>query len=93
MKNKNLLSTILGGVLLATTLVSCSKNEIKVGDMYRFSWNWDEEDPFKKVEIDTVIVLNVKDNYVLYKYKTKKFVNSIEVKFFEKNIKPLGNNE
>jgi hypothetical protein len=93
MKKKNLLSTVLGGALLATTLIGCSKNEIKVGDVYRFSWNWDEEDPFRKVDVDTVTVLGVKDGYVLYSYKTKKYVNSTEIKFFEKNIKTLGNNE
>lgn len=72
-------------------LLNLNKN-VEKGDIYLYSHDWDEEDPFAKIEIDTVRVIEVKDGYVKWLYKLSEkdssFYLSEKLKYFKRNIKP-----
>jgi hypothetical protein len=63
--------------------------EIKVGDTYLFSLQWEKENPFEEVKIDTVKVLNIKNDYVQYKFNWAKNPSSTKLKYFKQSIKPI----
>lgn len=75
--------------------------EINVNDTYLFSFDWDEDNPFEHIQIDTVTVLDIKDGYVKYKYRRYElaewdssyfpidFTHSIPTKFFKHNIREI----
>ncbi len=74
-------------------LLNRNKN-VEIGDVYLYSHDWDEEDPFAKIEIDTVRVIDVKDGYVKWLYKLSEkdssFYLSGKLKYFKHNIKPFN---
>lgn len=68
------------------------KNEIKkinVGDTYLFSFQWDNENPFEKIKIDTVKVLDIKNDYIQYKYSWANSPTSTKTRIFKDCIKPI----
>lgn len=68
------------------------KNEIKkinVGDTYLFSFNWENENPFEKIKVDTVKVIDIKNDYILYKYSWAKSPTSTKTRIFKLCIKPI----
>jgi hypothetical protein len=69
-----------------------SNKNVSIDSVYLYSSNWDEEDPFAPIIIDTVRVINIKSNYVLYdKYnKQIRYQTSNRIDYFIKNIKPLN---
>ena len=62
---------------------------VQIGHKYLFCYEWDPEDPFEVPVIDTVIVLNIKKNYVQYRHLMFKHSNSTKLSTFVTCIKPL----
>ena len=68
------------------------KNEytsIKEGEKYLFSFDWDNKDPFKKIEIDTVIVIAIKGDYIQWEYNNGIRLSS-KLEHFKMFQKPLN---
>jgi hypothetical protein len=67
-------------------------NPVNINDTFLYSTNWDEPDPFEPINIDTVTVIDIKKDYVLYEYKWNKIAiqNSTPLKSFKKNIKQIS---
>ena len=102
----NLLKTLTRYTLYTLLVVwatSCTDSSFKLlnhnknvekGDVYLYSHDWDEQDPFAKIDIDTVRVLEVKDGYVKWLYKLSEkdssFYLSGKLKYFKHNIKPCN---
>tara|TARA_R110000851_G_scaffold213766_1_gene366356 strand:- start:5677 stop:6015 length:339 start_codon:yes stop_codon:yes gene_type:complete len=67
-------------------------SDIKKGNTYLYIWNQKEGDPFRKIRIDTVRVIGVKDGYVkwLYNYEEtdSTYYLSGKLNRFKKKIKP-----
>ena len=67
----------------------------EIGENYLISFDFYKKnnDPFEDLEIDTIIVLDYKNGYVLYDYPkyNGKLKNSIELKLFNKITKPIKN--
>ncbi len=57
-------------LLLLTLLImtGCEK-EIKKGDVFMFSYNYSSKDPFQDVREDSVMVLEVRNGYILYQHQ------------------------
>lgn len=67
---------------------------INIGDTFLISFNWDEKNPFEIIEIDTILILDIKSGYVKYIYiggRNNKFSSSMEIEYFYEDIKPLNN--
>lgn len=64
---------------------------VNVGDIYLFSFQWDNENPFENIKIDTVKVLDIKNDYVQYKYGWAKSPTSTKLRIFKDCIKPIKN--
>lgn len=82
--------------LISFFLLSCNnsylKNQdahIEVGKYYLYSSDWYNEDPFAKIEIDTVKVISIKGNFVQWQYNDGLRLSS-ELKFFKHNQKPCN---
>lgn len=88
--------------LLVVWATSCTDSDFKLlnqnknvekGDVYLYSHDWDAEDPFGKIKIDTVIVADIKGDYVKWKlknYKDSSFYLSGKLKYFKHHIKPCN---
>ena len=86
-------------ILTFASLVSCTEEVIKtnkteqqniiVGDKFLFSLNLDTKDPFEKIEIDTITVVGIKDNYIQWQYNSGG-KQSCEIKYFKDYIKPFN---
>lgn len=63
--------------------------QVKIGENYLFSLQWEKENPFEKVKIDTVKVLDIKNNYVQYQFNWAKSPSSTKLKYFKQSIKPI----
>ena len=63
--------------------------QVKIGETYLFSLQWEKENPFEEVKIDTVKVLDIKNVYVQYKYNWAKKPSSTKLKYFKQSIKPI----
>jgi len=59
---------------------------IEIGKNYLLS-EWENKDPFKKNEIDTVKVIDIIGEYVQYEYKNG-YRSSTEMKIFKHRQKP-----
>jgi hypothetical protein len=61
---------------------------MKVGDRYLHSFDWESEDPFENIEVDTVTIIAIKGDYVQWKtgYGTKL---SGKIKYFRRGIRPI----
>ena len=72
-------------------LLNQNKN-VEKGDVYLYSHDWDAEDPFEKIEIDTVKVIDIKDGFVkwLPNHKDSSFYLSGHLKYFKHHIKPCN---
>ncbi len=66
-----------------------SEDEIIVGDKYLFSYDYEEDDPFKKPMIDTVVVLEIQGDYVLYKYVNYHYNISSKIDYFRRIAKTI----
>jgi|688.fasta_scaffold1948602_1 hypothetical protein len=78
--------------LIVLWLYALPKNEIEqinIGDTYLFSFQWDKENPFEKVKIDTVKVLDIKNDYVQYQYAWANSPSSTKLRIFKECIKPI----
>ena len=67
------------------SILENQEQEIEVGKTYIFSFDWDSEDPFKEIEIDTVKVIGIKGDYVQWEYK-----NGIRLSGKLKHFKHFG---
>lgn len=83
-------------ILLVAGLISCNNSSLKnqeanieVGKNYIFSLDWDNEDPFEKIEIDTVKVVSIKGDYVQWEYKNGSRLSG-KLKFFKHRQKPCN---
>jgi hypothetical protein len=65
-------------------------NSVEVNDIYLYSHDWDTEDPFEEIEIDTVRVIAIKDDYVKWQIKGKSYYLSGQLKYFKHNTKPCN---
>ncbi|WNH10013.1 hypothetical protein [Thalassobellus suaedae] len=65
-------------------------NSVVINETYLYSHDWDTPDPFEKIEIDTVKVLDIKDGYVKWQEKGKSYYLSGELKYFKHHIKPCN---
>ena len=83
--------------LLVAGLFSCTNFELQsqnksvnIGDVYLYSHDWDTEDPFEKIEVDTVLVVGIKDDYIAWypNYRDSSFYLSGKLKYFKHSIKP-----
>jgi hypothetical protein len=86
-------------ILLVVGFFSCNnftlKNQnksVNIGDVYLYSHEWDTEDPFEKIDIDTVLVVGIKGDYVAWypDYRDSSFYLSGKLKYFKHNIRPLN---
>lgn len=50
-------------------------NKIVIGDKYRRTFCYDYSNPFLKREIDEIIILDKKDDYVYYEYLSNEIPN------------------
>lgn len=63
---------IFGAILLSGLFISPLKNqeiEVKAGERYLYSLDYDNEDPFEEIRVDTVKVIGIKNGYVQWEYK------------------------
>lgn len=63
--------------------------KVNIGDTYLFSFQWDKENPFEKVKIDTIKVLDIKNDYVQYQYAWANSPSSTKLRIFKECIKPI----
>ena len=70
-----------------------SKTIVK-GETYLYSTDWDTDDPFSKMRIDTVKVLDIQDGYVKHLDigSDSAYYNSCSINFFKKYSKPYQSN-
>lgn len=62
--------------VIVTTFTMCvlfnlfiNKRSVKVGDQYKWSYDYDRIDnPFKEIRIDTITIMDIRNDYVLFKY-------------------------
>lgn len=81
------------GIFSCTNLVLRNQNEsVNIGDVYLYSQEWDTENPFQKIEVDTVLVIGIKDDYVAWypNYRDTSFYLSGKLKIFKHHIKPFN---
>mgnify|MGYP003679009096 CR=1 FL=1 len=87
--------------LLVVWATSCTDSRFKLlnqnknvekNDIYLYSHDWDAEDPFEKIEIYTVKVIDIKDGFVkwLPNHKDSRFYLSGPLKYFKHHIKPCN---
>lgn len=62
---------------------------VNVGDIYLFSFQWDNENPFENIKVDTVKVIDIKNDYVQYQYSWAKSPTSTKLRIFKDCIKPI----
>lgn len=65
---------------------------VKVNDIYLLSYDWETENPFEKIVIDTVIVTGVTDKYVkwgLTRWDTDTYM-TCELSHFKHVIRPVS---
>lgn len=60
--------------------------DIQIGEKYLYSHDWDSQDPFEDIKIDTVKVLNIKGDYVQWG-NSSGYKTSNMLKFFKHNIR------
>ena len=89
MKNKIILILTFASLVSCTEKVKTEQQNIVVGDKFLFSFSWDTKDPFEKIEIDTITVVGIKDNYVQWEYNSGG-KQSCEIKYFKDYIKPFN---
>ena len=82
--------------LLVAGLISCNSSSLKnqetqieVGKNYIFSLDWENKDPFEKVEIDTVKVVDIKGEYIQWEYKNGVRLSG-KLKYFKHRQKPCN---
>lgn len=82
--------------LLVAGLISCNnsglKNQeahIQVGENYIFSLDWENENPFEKIKIDTVKVVSIKGDYVQWEYKNGLRLSG-KLKYFKHRHQPCN---
>ena len=66
------------------------QKRLTIGNKYIVSDQWNSENPFEKNNIDTVIILDIKNDYVKYRYTymaDTSFFLSGKVKYFIDRIK------
>lgn len=65
--------------------------QIKKGDTYLYSLQWEEENPFICKQIDTVRVLQIVNGYVKFELKngSKHFQHSTKVSCFVQDIREM----
>lgn len=98
--------TFILGCMFISTMVLYDKlynNDaiIKINMVYLFSYKWETEDPFEKIKIDTVRVLDIKKGYVKFAYvnRDSTFINdstyyySLAIDGFSGCIKPFKLNK
>lgn len=81
-------------ILAVVALCSCRDKtpemlDIKVGDKYLFSYIWNSKDPFRKITIDTITILGVKQGYAKFKTQTG-YTSSEPVDRLQEYIKPCN---
>jgi len=82
-------------IVILLAFISCrdsQENEktIKIGDTYLHSYQWDVENPFDRLEIDTVEVIDIKGKYVQFKLNSGQVV-SRKLCYFKEDIRPFNN--
>ena len=88
-------------ILLVVWMTSCADCRFKLlnqnknvekNDIYLYSHDWNTEDPFENIDIDTVKVIAIKDGFVkwLPNYKDSSFYLSGQLKYFKHCIKPFN---
>lgn len=76
--NTKLSCNLAKWLLLVVLFTSCEKKiekisepeqKLIVGKKYIISFDWGEKDPFKKIEIDTITIVGLRNGYVQWEYK------------------------
>ena len=68
------------------------KGDIGIGETYLVSFDWDNEDPFRETEIDTLRVLDMDRGFVKIEYfngHMSSIKSSVSEKLFRRIIKPI----
>ena len=101
MKNTRKLLKLLPIILLAVTSCTDSQTksvglyevfqtkpstDLTIGKEYIISFDWDNKDPFEEIEIDTVKITGLKNDYVQWQYKNGQKL-SCEIDIFKRIIK------
>lgn len=75
-------------ISIAEKYVSNKKTatDLIVGKEYIISFDWDNKDPFEEIEIDTVKITGLKNDYVQWQYKNG-IKTSDEIEVFKRIIK------
>jgi hypothetical protein len=72
------------GVIQGGFIIQIGKHYII--DLNLYSWN--ENNPFRIPDLKEVVVLDIKQGYVLYKYIDSNRESSNDIEFFAKKFKP-----
>lgn len=94
--NTKLSSNFIKLLLVAVLILGCENTKLpkttlnqcdfKVGEKYLLSFDWEEENPFENIRVDTVKVTGVKKGYIQWEYKNG-FRQSSEEKIFSRLVK------
>ena len=61
-------------------------------DIFLYSSEWDNDNPFETIKIDTVKVLEIDRGYIKYKRLNNDYNESTKLWFFKRNIRQLNLN-
>ena len=68
LKSTKLTRNLAKLMLVAVLFVGCSDNELKIGQKYAISFDYEEQNPFKIKDRDTVKIVGLKGNYIQWQY-------------------------
>ena len=57
---------VISSIWLSNSMYDNQRMEVDIGEKYLFSYFWDNEDPFYFPRVDTVRVIDIKNDYVLF---------------------------
>jgi len=72
------------GVIQGGFVIEIGKHYVIDLNLYSFNRN----DPFRKPQLKEVVVLDIKQGYVLYKYIDDNYEGSSDIDFFARKFKP-----
>ena len=72
------------GVIQGGFVIEIGKHYIIDRNLYFFNIN----DPFRKPQLEEVVVLDIKQGYVLYKYIDDNYEDSSDIEFFVRKFTP-----
>jgi hypothetical protein len=79
---------IIGIPVYYFMLHELSKEPLMPGDKYLYSYDWESENPFENIKVDTVTIMAINGYYI--QWETKDGIKlSGKIKYFSRNIRPI----